>query len=553
MDFNYFYDNMGLSRDRLRFLWEFDTSALSGVIDTSTGNYLHSGAFEPKSDFYSIAGKGLFGNTRVRMMNAAGLDTRQFTIIMDYSGVRNDSEILFSNYSTGSNPYGIGFSVCKNHCNRIYMAADTSDLKVEVKTFDINLANRNIIALRKAHNNVTLTHYNPYSSQLESQTHVFSHKVNSESASIYFGGNADFEARGYENDFSGTMEQVVYIDHAISDRDLSGILNGFRLYDSVPIETLDVLQSGHNRIEYGITGVHANHNAIFGEYTDSIHDHLKGLLTTNQYTLQITGSANGTILSLTGTLSGFVDSTLSFVSGYSLTGSSPNAYVSAFTGLSRYSEDTYGNTFSYHNHNYRGVTDATDTFKAYNSIYKKYAALHTGSASLNEAALDNYKMDGITVTTQDFAANYLLRSYDDFLIENFNKTARPNFSQTRLTIPGGTGIDLYVNRFSNVDYTFDGNTLLLEDTYSGDNYFYYDRPTVGSSYSLVTGTESGINHRLFKNSSVVHYEGNITRRLMLGIDYREVASLDLLYDKNLIPTQDLDTIYTGAPEYWNVY
>lgn len=554
MDFNYFYDNAGLSRDRLRFLWEFSNSFTTGILDSSSGDYSHSGTFAAKSDFYSIAGKGLFGNTRARVANSASIDTRQFTLIMDYSGIRNEAEILFSNYITGdSDSYGVGFSLCKNNCNRLYLVADTSDETAELKTFDINLANRNIIALRKAHNTLTLSYYNPYSTLIESQTVTFSHKVNSANSTMYFGGNSDLERLGYEDYFSGTIDQIAYIDHSISNMDLSGILNGFRIYDEVPVSTESTLESGHNRIEYSIDSVHANYNAIFGEYTDGIHEALVEIQDTNKYIIGITGDSDGSVIDITGTISGYTDGVITFVSGYSWTGVSPNAYLSNFTGYVSYVSDEYGNTFSYHNNNYLGVTVAVPTFKAYNSIYKRYSLLDVGGTELNEASLPHYKMDGITVVDQTLESGFLFREYDEFLIQNFNRTAPSNFAQSRLIVPDGTGIDLYVNRSLTTSYTFDGSVLTFNNPYTGANTFYYDRPTVDATYSLITGVGSGINHRFFKNASIVHYLGNETKRLSLGTDYKETATLDLLYNKHLLPPQTLDSIYTGTPEFWTSF
>lgn len=555
-NFNYFYN--GLSPSFLKFLWTFEEQGDTSIaVDESLNgsfNGLLTGTPYTYSDLLDLT-----DDTYAQVESGGLINQKSFTVFLDFQRYgAGTTSFLSTLESGGSSLSGLAFGWTDNH--KIWVKALKSSTNEHFcYTFSENLAARNIVALKKSNNNISLYIFDPsYGDIVATETVAIPSDFSLESSSIILGNPQDFQSILGGAASYAYIHQMAWLGGGVSDAVMRQLFSGMLEYDSFPTSVAGPYAERYNNIEVigsdydsiplaDLTGIDTIFNSGFSE--------LSALSGGSHFKTRLIGSNASNTLSYSGPSQKILNN-LKTVNLGTLSGSGSDAGPDcSFTGDFEYSINSNNDVVFAAQIIYNSSAIGPITFNK-ETYGSGVSAIPSGSL-VKSTIDDDFKMSGITIT------NYEIEDYDTLALEIYDD-ARPIYfnlfpstgllNQKLLVV--GEPSDFYENRILTEDYTYASNKVTMDSGLVAGAIYYYDvshGQSINSSGTTSNSYTVGSDGVFFKNSSVVKtVTGGNLKRLLKGIDYEETGAegYDFLYGRTLANPSGTNEIINENSTYW---
>ena len=577
--FQYYWNLLGLDSGSYKVHYDFNQS---GVLIPSTqgASPLYSGSFlGSSSGFFKTSGSGYFSNQQINISNATGMPNSAWTHFFIYERTGSAQGILFTSMNSG-NPSGYTIGISDN--NKLYFENyfnQVPQVKMSTQTF----GRKNAVAVVRSNNILTFHYYDYNINSIASQSYNLPVYAENYSLATLGGGNS-LPSYLPNAQFSGYLDEYVYVSQALTPSNISVLFSGFySQYINYPQTTGS---SGY----YAITGYSYQFTGVTGVTGYNISTSITGYDVFGDPIFSTTSTP------LTGyIISGEVQTPLSGYIPYTVTGAQ-SGYVSVdknfglyfgldtITYLEPVSKVSYLTLFSNYTSGLLNLTANYDRISTLFDVNINYTGNQLALYSDGAAQVENlnYNLSGFGISGVYDASDSMI--YDALVLDNewinIPAVASGQIENLSLSSPNNKLVFFngefliqgiyYMNsggKFSWLDTSFlSGNAFTNENI---DTESFFDLMTenninlvtenipsgvVGilSAYTL-PATASGYTGVSFynlptfqRNSSQLFVSGF---RQQIGQTYVENSSMDLLKGSGLFENS-LSSVYDDDAEYW---
>ena len=207
-----YFSELADATDRLKICYAYTGTAGSGLYNSVSSNPQYSGSIYGTGNFYSRSGSGFFGGgTTVNINNATGFSSdTSFTMILTYefSG-SNSNNILFSNYSSGSNGINSGFVLGTADTQQPYLEYYTPG-GPKIVLSENNWGNKSTLLVTKNPNSITLECFDYNSREFESEIFFIDDTYFLPASNWKIGGIGNPPSYFSGDNFKGYMDTFLY-------------------------------------------------------------------------------------------------------------------------------------------------------------------------------------------------------------------------------------------------------------------------------------------------------------------------------------------------------
>ena len=512
MNFDYYYNQAGLDSGDITDLWRYDSSASYGAPPF------------PKT------------------LNISG--SQDFSIYFTYKKLDSKRCSLFSNVTNGS---GFLFGLTDN--NQFFLESINSGIAKDRYLYNIPLAKKNTILLKKSATTFSISDYDPISHRIAySESHSLSPSYGFGTGKIKVGKENNYQS-GFFNSFSGNFDQLAVMSEIYDSRSDLTILKGFRpesAYTSTYYRNQVYSEDEVNWTD-GIE-ISAPDYAYFKDYYYDLDLFLSSF--TGEYLGSISGHSYGGYWIASGYFAKAIDSCVASGSSrfYSYTGLLPPTGFHSF--YDRVSSD-YNLVNQYTNHS------LSTNFSGYGSdvslnhfLQKVWESGYTYSSTLalDSGYFEDFKMNGISCLQKSRSVILAHRS-GAAPVEMNTETQKDSIYGGFIIRSENTGVSrVFIDGID--DLSFTTTTKKILPSISGSKCIYDKYSIYNPLYLSLDRSCSG---NFYKKSSVVFSGTNSysqLNRLSVTSDYEELSEYSLYYNKDYSNTVDLETSYNNSADYW---
>lgn len=512
MNFDYYYNQAGLDSGDITDLWRYDSSAGSGAPPF------------PKT------------------LNISG--SQDFSIYFTYKKFDNKRCSLFSNVASGS-----GFCLGLTDNNEFFLESINSGIAKDRYLYNIPLAKKNTILLKKSATTFSISDYDPVSHRIAySESHSLSPSYGFGTGKVKVGKENNYQS-GFFDSFSGNFDQLAVMSEIYDSRSDLSILKGFRpetAYTGAYYRT-QIYSNDEVNWTDGIE-ISTPDYAYFKDYYYDLDLFLSSV--TGEYLGSISGHNYGGYWTASGYFAKAIDSCVASGSSrfYSYTGLLPPSGFNSF--YDKVSSD-YNLVNQYTNHtlstNFSGYGSDVSLNHFLQKVWES-GYNYSSSLVLDSGYFEDFKMNGVSCLESSRSV-ILAHSSGAAPVYMNTETQKDSIYGGFIIRAENTGVSrVFIDGID--DLSFTSSTKKIYNSIAGSKCIYDKFGTYNPLYLSLGRIGSG---NFYKKSSVV-FSGNNSysqlNRLSVTSDYEELSEYSLYYNKEYSNQLDLDTSYNDSADYW---
>ncbi len=206
---NYFYNQIAGTTDAMQVFYTFDDNAGSIIHNNTSGISGYSGILSSVGNFWSIPNTGNCTGQNIRITDASGLFSNNWTKTFVTKKVNTKDVILFSNL-TGQSGYSIGL----NNANKLYFQTINDNIPY-IYTSQNTISSQNVLTVSKVNNNIQFGYYDLTKQKIEYESFGFNYSV------------ARSDNWILAPSYTGYLDYFIYFNQNIGFNALQSIYSGF--------------------------------------------------------------------------------------------------------------------------------------------------------------------------------------------------------------------------------------------------------------------------------------------------------------------------------------